>query len=117
MLAALRLLALLQQGGPQIARVEILPAQPEIRIGQTLQLTARALDASGTPVPGARVIWFGNGEGSVDSTGLVRGGFRGAIQVVAMATAPGSRRVVGEARVKVLPAPASAVRRAPSGYH
>jgi hypothetical protein len=107
MLFALPVLVLLQQSGSPIARVEILPAQPELRIGETLQLQARVLDGSGAVVPGARVLWFGSGEGSVDSTGLVRGGFRGTVQVVAMALAPGSRRVVGEARVKVLPAPAA----------
>jgi hypothetical protein len=98
----------------QIARVEITPAQAEVQVGQTLQMSAKVLDGNGAPVPGARVIWFGGGEGSVDSTGLIRGGFRGYINVVALALAPGSKRVTQEARVKVVPAPAAKLELSPA---
>jgi hypothetical protein len=41
-------------------------------------LTARAIDAQGKEVPGVRLNWYsGGGEGSVDSTGLVTGGYTG----------------------------------------
>ncbi len=106
MIAGLLMMAL-QQQAPQIARVEISPAQAEIRVGQVVKFTAKVLDASGNPVPNAKVMWFGGGEGSVDSTGVVTGGFRGYVQVVAMATAPGAKRVTEEMRVKVTPAPAA----------
>jgi hypothetical protein len=91
----------------EIARVEVSPAQAELQVGQTLQMAAKVLDSKGTPVPNARVIWFGGGDGSVDSTGLVRGGFRGYVNVVAMAIAPGSKRVTEQVRVRVTPAPAA----------
>jgi hypothetical protein len=91
----------------QIARVEIAPEKAEIQVGQTVKMAARVLDAAGNLVPNAKVLWYGGGEGSVDSTGVVKGGFRGYIQVIAMAVVPGSKRVTGEARVKVTPAPAS----------
>ncbi len=107
MVLGLLTLALVQQQAPQIARVEISPPQAEIQVGQTIKLSAKVLDAAGTPVPNARVMWFGGGDGSVDSTGVVRGGFRGYIQVVAMAIAPGAKRVTEEMRIRVTPAPAA----------
>ncbi|MBK7922110.1 MAG: Ig-like domain-containing protein [Gemmatimonadetes bacterium] len=109
-------LALLQAPVP-IARVEVAPPTPEVTIGQTLQLTARALDGNGQPVPGARIGWFSDGEGDVDSTGLVRGGFQGYISVTAAASVPGmARPVFGIVRVRVLPgSPARVALDAPAG--
>ncbi|MFN0181927.1 MAG: LVIVD repeat-containing protein [Gemmatimonadales bacterium] len=100
------LFALWQQTPAKIARIEISPAQAEIQVGQTVQMSARVLDANGAVVPNVRVLWFGGGDGTVDTTGLVRGGFRGYIQVVAMAVGPGGRQSQ-EARVRVTPAPAA----------
>ena len=107
MVFGLLMFALIQQQAPQIARVEISPAQAEIQVGQTIKMSAKVLDAAGVPVPNARVMWFGGGDGSVDSTGVVRGGFRGYIQVVAIATAPGAKRVTEQLRIRVTPAPAA----------
>ena len=110
------LLALVQQPAAPaqaspIARVEVTPARAEIQIGQTVRLAGRALDASGNPVPGARIAWFaGGGEGSVDSTGLVLGGYRGTVQVRAVASMPGKAgNTFGQATITVLPAPASRI--------
>jgi plastocyanin len=100
------LFALWQQTPTKIARIEISPAQAEIQVGQTVQMSARVLDANGAVVPNVRVVWFGGGDGTVDSTGLVRGGFRGYVQVVAMAAGPGGRQSQ-ETRVRVTPAPAA----------
>jgi hypothetical protein len=87
-------------------RIDVTPAEPQVQVGGSIQLSARVLDASGAPVPGARVIWFGGGfNGKVDSTGLVRGGYRGAVDVVALATAPGMKRVTATVRVRVIPGP------------
>src|SRR5262245_51151168 len=100
---ALTLLALLQQQ-PTTARLEIIPAQPEVQVGGSLQLAARLVDQNGVPVSGARVLWFGGGfNGTIDSTGLVRGGYRGKVHVVAIATAPGTKRVTTNVAVRVLP--------------
>ncbi len=106
MLAGFIVLAAIQQPSAG-ARIEISPAQPEIQVGQTLQMSAKVLDANGGAVPGVRVIWFGSGDGTVDSTGVVRGGFRGYIQVVAMAVVPGVGRTTEQIRVRVTPAPAA----------
>ncbi len=109
------LLALVQQATPAqaspIARVEVTPARAEIPIAGTVRLSARALDAKGQPVPGARIAWFaGGGEGSVDSTGLVLGGYRGSVQVRAVASVPGTTgNAFGNALITVLPAPATRI--------
>ena len=100
------LFALLQQTPAKIARIEISPARAEIQVGQTIQMSARVLDAAGAVIPNVRVIWFGGGDGSVDTTGIVRGGFRGSVQVVAMAVGPAGRHTE-EVRVRVTPAPAA----------
>jgi plastocyanin len=93
-----------------IARVDISPEKGEIQIGDTVRLTARALDASGNEVPSVRIRWFsGGGEGSVDSTGLVRGGYQGYVRVTAVAAVEGTRPVVSHANFRVLPLPAARI--------
>ena len=101
------MLLLLQQPAQATAgRIEVTPERPEVRVGQSLQLRAAVFDAAGKPVPGAKVIWFGaRFNGTVDSTGLVRGGFRGHLDIVAMATVPGSQRVTTTTRVAVIAGP------------
>ena len=91
-LNAVLLLATLQQGAPQqaapaaqapspIARLEVLPGTSlQMPAGDTLRLSARALDANGQPVPDATIRYFGAGgrfEGTVDSTVLIRSGSTG----------------------------------------
>jgi len=117
MLAVLVLAALqsAQQTPSPIARVEITPASADIAVGQSLQLTARALDAAGNPVPDVRLVWFGNGEGSVDSAGVVTGGYQGYIQVTAVAGLRGTPPVYGFARVRVQPLGPASVEIAPVG--
>src|SRR6267143_1249683 len=121
------LLALLQQPAAPllppspVVKVEITPAGGEIRIGQTLKLSARALDAGGQPVANARIYWFvGSDNGEVDSTGLVTAGYAGPLRVGAVAAVLGTQgqqitfavyRILPEppARVEVTPAPAKVV--------
>ncbi len=109
------LFALLQQPvAPQqpspITKVEVTPATAEIQIGQTVSLSARALDSTGTPVPNARIQYFaGGGEGSVDSTGLVTGGYQGKVRVTVVASLPGTSSTFGHAEIRVLPLPATRI--------
>jgi len=109
------LFALVQDPAPAavpspVARVDVSPASAELQVGATLQLTARALGADGQPVAGARIRWFASGNGAtVDSTGLVKGGFLGSAKVSAVAVVPGARNAVGTALVHVVPAPAARV--------
>src|SRR6266849_5036522 len=109
-------LALLQQPatppGFPITQIEITPATAAVEVGQKIQLAARALDASGQPVAGAVVHWFvASTDGSVDSTGLVTGGYAGAVRVAAVAALPGQLgQKIEFALVHVLPeAPARIV--------
>src|SRR5258705_438869 len=84
------LLALLQHPatapGFPVAQVEITPATAAVEVGQKVQLSARALDAGGQPIPAATVRWFvASDVGSVDSSGLVTGGYSGVVRVAAVA--------------------------------
>src|SRR2546422_5011861 len=57
-----------------VAKVEITPSVAEVEVGQRVQLSARAFDASGQPVRNATIEWFvASDVGSVDSTGLESG--------------------------------------------
>jgi hypothetical protein len=116
---AVTFLALLQFPAPPagfpVQKIDITPAAAEIEIGQTLQLSARALDASGQPVAAAKINWFSGGtEGKVDSTGLVTAGYSGDVRVVAVASIPGQKgQVFGEVVVHVLPEAAATLEIAP----
>lgn len=110
------LVALLQQPAAApafpVAQVEITPATAAVEVGQKVQLSARALDAGGQPVPAAVFRWFvASDVGSVDSSGLVTGGYSGVVRVAAVATLPGQQgQKIDFALVHVLPeSPASVV--------
>ncbi|MDX2193612.1 MAG: Ig-like domain-containing protein [Gemmatimonadales bacterium] len=116
----LLLAALLQQPAPAraaspIVTVEVTPATAELGVGQTLQLSARALDKDGKPVPGAQLRYFADGsEGSVgEETGLVTAGYQGYVRITVVAGLPGTRPAFGEATIRVLPAPVARVDIAP----
>jgi hypothetical protein len=107
---------LLQQPTPPaasfpVAKVEITPPTAEIQVGQTVQLSARALDAHGQPVSQAKIAWFSGGtEGSVDSTGLVTGGYNGHVRVTAVAFIPGQNgQIFGDVVIQVLPEAAARI--------
>ncbi len=100
-----------QQAAPSpVARVEVTPSSAELQVGQTLQMQARAVGADGQPVAEARIRWFaaGNG-GTVDSTGLLKGGYLGVAKVTAVAVVTGTRNALGTADVRIVPAPAARV--------
>ena len=94
-----------------IARVEITPAAGELQIGQSLRLTARALDANGAPVANAQIRYFvGSDNGHVDSTGVLTAGYAGPLRVVAIAFVPGQTGSVrGEAVFHATPEPPTRV--------
>ena len=103
--------ALQQQPVPALAKVTIEPAEVAVQVGDTVRLTARALDASGRPVKDVSVRWFQSGghfEGRVDSTGLVTGGSTGTLNLSALVSPrAGGTPATGFARVTVLPQPAA----------
>jgi len=124
LLNAVILLAALQQGAPAqatpaaqapspIARLEVLPGTSlQMPAGDTLRLTARALDANGQPVSDATIRYFvagGRFEGKVDSTGLVRSGSTGTLAVSVVAAVPGTKSVVERVEIQMIAGPATRV--------
>ena len=121
MLYALALVAVFQQQ-PQsqqpaappspVARLVVLPASRTMVAGDTLRLSARALDAAGNPVPGVMIRFQGAGgrfEGTVDSAGLVRSGSTGTIPVAVIALVPGTRPVVERVEIAMVAGPAARI--------
>jgi plastocyanin len=97
-----------------IARIEITPMTTEVQVGSALQLHGRALDSAGQEVPNARIRWNANGEGTVDSAGVVRGAYMGGLEIVALASVPGKTgRVVERLKMHVVPQPASRIEISP----
>jgi hypothetical protein len=100
-----------------VARVSVTPAAPTVVAGQTLQLRAEALDASGRPVPGA-VIKFqqtaAQFEGLVSDSGLVSAGSVGTIPVTVSAIVPGQKPTITKVTVNIVPGPAASLVAEPS---
>jgi hypothetical protein len=76
-----------------VARIEIAPRVREVTAGDSVRLHARALDASGKPVPNARLVYAmrgGQGEGEIDSTGMLVASSVGKMPIAITAIVPGS---------------------------
>src|SRR2546422_5707472 len=99
-----------------VAKVEITPSVAEVEVGQRVQLSARAFDASGQPVRNATIEWFvASDVGSVDSTGLVSGGYARVARVAAGGGIPGEQGPKNEvAPLRVVPPKAPRVDVAPA---
>ena len=82
---------------PAVARINVTPAARLVIVGQTLQLRAEAVDASGRTVPGATIRFQRGGspfEGSVGANGLVSAGAPGLLVVNVTALVEGQRPVI-----------------------
>ncbi|MFL5580965.1 MAG: Ig-like domain-containing protein [Gemmatimonadaceae bacterium] len=100
-----------------VARIVVTPANPEVAVGETLQLRVEARDAEGRTVPNAQIAFrqFGGSfEGEVDEQGLVTAGATGTLPVSVVAMVPGSRPVVQRVDVRMVPGPAVSVSVAPA---
>ncbi|MCC6316869.1 MAG: Ig-like domain-containing protein [Gemmatimonadaceae bacterium] len=100
------------QGTVEVARIVVSPSKPVVNAGDTLRLTAQALDASGRSIPGVRVRFQAQGarfEGDVDSLGLVTAGATGTLPVAVVALAPGARPKVERIEVRMVPGPAASI--------
>ena len=100
--------ALMQQvpAPAQAVRLEVTPAEAQVQVGQTIQLSAKAFDAAGKVIPTAHVRFFtGGNEGDVDSTGLVTAGYAGQVRVTVLTPKAGGGQVTAFSTVRVLPAP------------
>ena len=95
-----------------VARINITPAAPSVIIGQTVQLTAEPVDASGRRVSNAIIRYQRQGsvfEGGVDSTGLVSMGAPGKLIVNVTAIVEGQRPFSQRVEVVARPGPAAAI--------
>lgn len=74
----------LTEGPGGVVELEIrTPATTEVEVGETLQLTARALDRDGNPLD-VPITWLSSGPAlTVDNTGLVTGVATGSAQIQA----------------------------------
>ena len=99
-----------------IARLVITPAARSMTAGDTLRLSAQALDEAGQPI---RTVEFrfmqvgGRFEATVDSAGLVTSGSTGTLPVSVVALVPGARPFVERVEIRMLPGPAARVETAP----
>ena len=97
---------------PDVARIAVSPAKPIMVAGDTLRLSAQALDASGKPVEGVKIRFRAQGgrfEGTVDSLGLVESGATGTLPVVAVAVIPGSTPKIERVEVRMVAGPAASI--------
>ncbi|MFN2398326.1 MAG: Ig-like domain-containing protein [Gemmatimonadaceae bacterium] len=115
LLTALAFLALQQGPGQQpqtVARLVVTPSQRSIVAGDTLRISARAVDAGGKTVESARVRFFPAGglmEATVDSMGLISTGATGVIPVAVVAIVPGAKPVIERLEFQIVPGPATRI--------
>jgi hypothetical protein len=91
-----------------VARIVVTPANPVINAGDTLRLTAQALDAAGQPVSTAVVRFRAAGggfEAEVDSLGLVSSGATGTVPVAVVALVSGARPRIEMVNVRMVAGP------------
>jgi hypothetical protein len=94
------------QGNAAVPRLVVTPAVRSMVAGDTLRLHAQLLDASGQPIPNARITFVHSGgmfEGAVDSTGLVRSGAVGTMPVTVVGMATGAKPVVQRFEIAMVP--------------
>ena len=100
------------QQGPAV-KIVVTPAAPRVVAGDTLRLTARAVDARGQTVPGVTIRFQQSAaqfEGTVDETGLVTAGAPSTIPVVvAGIVGTGTSPLVQKINIEVLPGPAASI--------
>jgi uncharacterized protein YjdB len=70
---------------PRVASVTVTPANPQLGVGQTVQLTATARDANGNIITGRTVTWTSSNTNfaTVDANGLVTGVRKGRATITA----------------------------------
>ena len=94
-----------------IARIEITPRVRTVTAGDSVRLEARALDATGRPVNGARVFFSqraGFAQGTIDSSGTLVASNVGKFPLAVTAIVPGTRPVIDSTlEIVSLPGPAT----------
>jgi hypothetical protein len=99
-----------------VARVVVTPANPTVVAGETLQLRAQALDATGRPVQGVTIRFQqagGNFEGTVSPDGLVSAGAVGSFPIVVSAVVGSEKPVIARFEVRQVPGAAASIKVTP----
>jgi hypothetical protein len=98
-----------------VARVVLARPQVSLAVGDSVRLEASALDASGRPIPEAKIVFqsVGPAPADVSEDGWVRAGSVGDVPIIAAAIVPGTKPYIEHLSVRVLPGPATHVEIAP----
>lgn len=102
---------------PSVARLRISPVVRSLAAGDSLRLTAEALDAQGNVIPGVRVAFSQQGgwfQGQVAPTGMVHAGTPGTLPVAVVAMPAGGRPFTERIEVRIVPGPAARIAIAPA---
>ena len=88
--------------GPTVASIDVTAPDSQLRIDETMQLTAVVRDPEGEEIPGAAVAWSSSNEGraTVTSGGQVTGAGVGTVTITAE-----SNGVSGQVQLEVILAP------------
>ncbi len=72
---------------PEVGRIVIAPANPRIKEGESIQLTATVLDVDDRVINGLTITWSSSNtnRATVDNSGLVRGLTSGTVNITAYA--------------------------------
>ena len=95
-----------------IARLEVTPANYTVVAGDSVRLRVRALDASNRPIDNVIVRYTlrgGDGEGAIDSTGMLVASSVGKMPLTIVALVPGTRPLIRPVEIHLVPAPAARV--------
>src|SRR5437868_5461432 len=95
-----------------ITRIEITPRNRTVTAGDSIQLRARAVNASGQAVSGAKIFFSqraGFTQGLVDSSGMLVASSVGKFPLTVTAIVPGTRPVI-DSTIEVASLPAAAAR-------
>src|SRR5262245_37996511 len=109
----------MQQPAPQqalppspVKRIEVTPRTRTVVAGDSMKLSARALDAAGQVVPNATVVFritAGQGEGNIDSLGTVIGSTIGKMPTHVVALVPGTAPFIDSLEIHIVPGPATRI--------
>ena len=97
---------------PAVARIVVTPASPEVIVGQSIKLSAVAVDSAGREVRNATIRYqrsMGIFEGGVDQDGVVSAGAPGSIVVNVTAIVEGQRPLIRRVTIPVKPGPAASI--------
>ncbi|MFN8571466.1 MAG: Ig-like domain-containing protein [Gemmatimonadaceae bacterium] len=101
----------------QAPRLVVTPPAPRMAAGDTLRLTAKAVDASGQPLPNVQYrfqVAGGDNQAGIDSTGLVTATAPGTTVVAAVGLIAGQRPLVQRVTIAIGPGQATRLVLSPS---